>query len=114
MKERIALLEEVAQKFDAPRQDLIFNWYTSPMWYVYVLLCSDSSLYTGITKDPEKRLEDHKLRKGGAYTRAHKAIRIVYQVESPTRSQALKREAEIKSWSRREKISKLQLEQILN
>lgn len=80
------------------------------MWHVYILLCSDSSLYTGITKDPEKRLEDHKLGKGGAYTRSHKPVKIVYREEVDSRSSALKREAEIKSWNRRDKIVRLNLD----
>ena len=42
------------------------------MYYVYILECEDGTLYTGITTDLERRLEEHKAGKGGAYTRAHK------------------------------------------
>lgn len=73
------------------------------MWFVYILLCEDGSLYTGITNDPKKRLADHKAGKGGHYTKSHGAKKIVYIEEATDRSAALKREAEIKSWPRSEK-----------
>lgn len=74
------------------------------MWYVYILLCEDQSLYTGITNDLKKRLLDHKMGKGGAYTRSHKPIKFVYLEKFKTKSQALKKEAEIKKWSRERKL----------
>lgn len=79
------------------------------MWFVYVLLCKDKSLYTGATNDLEKRFLEHKGGKGGYYTRSHPPIRIIYSEALPTQSEALKREFEIKSWSRQQKINKLQL-----
>lgn len=79
------------------------------MWYVYILLCSDNSLYTGISNKPQKRFQDHKQGKGGAYTRSHKPVKIIYLEKYTTKSQALKREMEIKSWRRVEKIRKLNL-----
>lgn len=79
------------------------------MWYVYILLCTDGSLYTGVTNKLQKRFLEHKSGKGGRYTRSHKPIKIVYQEKLPTHSEALKREAEIKSWSREEKIRTLNL-----
>lgn len=80
------------------------------MWFTYVLLCENNSLYTGIAKDVEKRLNDHQSGKGGAYTRSHPPIRIVYQEPQPSRSAALRREAHIKRWSRTTKIRTLNLE----
>lgn len=74
------------------------------MWFVYILQCSDGSLYTGYTNDVEKRFEKHKLGKGGKYTRSHKTLKIVYTEKLQTKIDALKREREIKSWSRKEKI----------
>lgn len=74
------------------------------MWFVYILLCKDGSLYTGISNNVKKRLSDHKEGKGGKYTRSHQPLKVVYQEELITRSEALKREAEIKSWSRQQKI----------
>ena len=79
------------------------------MWFVYILLCQGGSLYTGIARDPEKRFLEHASGKGGAYTRSHKPIRIVYIEKKKTRSAALKREAKIKRWSRDTKIQTLSL-----
>lgn len=79
------------------------------MWYVYILLCQDASLYTGVARDPVKRFSIHKSGKGAKYTRSHKPLRIIYQEEVGTYSGALKREREIKSWSRDEKIDTLSL-----
>jgi len=79
------------------------------MWYVYVLLCEDNSLYTGISPDPQKRFVEHKKGKGGAYTRSHKPVKIVHLEKLASKSAALKRELEIKSWSRSEKSQKLKL-----
>ncbi|PIQ68660.1 MAG: endonuclease [Candidatus Taylorbacteria bacterium CG11_big_fil_rev_8_21_14_0_20_46_11] len=70
---------------------------------VYMLLCADGSLYTGITTDVERRLAEHKAGTGGHYTRAKKVDRLLYTEVQPNRSLASKREAEIKSWSREEK-----------
>lgn len=77
------------------------------MWFVYILLCKDGSLYTGITNNLKKRILEHQKGKGGRYTRSHKVIKLIYQEELPTHPQALKREAEIKSWSRARKIKLL-------
>ena len=74
------------------------------MYYVYILECEDGTLYTGITTDLERRLEEHKAGKGGAYTRAHKVKRIVYSEESLNRSNASKRESKIKNMSKDEKL----------
>ncbi|MCR4328341.1 MAG: GIY-YIG nuclease family protein [Patescibacteria group bacterium] len=73
-------------------------------YFVYLMECTDGSLYTGITTNLERRFEEHVSRHGGNYTRAHKARRIVYTEEYPSRSEALKREAEIKSWQRKKKL----------
>lgn len=70
------------------------------MWFVYILLCTDGSYYTGSTNDIKKRFKDHLGGKGGKYTRSHKPKKIVYKEELATKSQALKREAEIKKFSR--------------
>lgn len=83
--------------------------YNNGMWFVYILLCDDGSLYTGISDNPERRLVDHQNGKGARYTRLHKPIRIIYKEELSTKSEALKREIEIKSWSRAQKIQTLDL-----
>ena len=74
------------------------------MWYVYILLCEDNSLYTGITNNLEKRFSEHLDRKGSKYTRSHKPLKIIYQENFSTKSQSLKREIEIKSWNREKKL----------
>lgn len=79
------------------------------MWFVYVLLCSDGSFYTGATNNLEKRFLEHKMGIGGRYTRSHKVIKIIYSEEFLTKSAALKKEFEIKSWSRAIKIKNLNL-----
>jgi putative endonuclease len=82
------------------------------MWNVYVLLCSDGSFYTGISTNPQQRFLDHTSGRGGAYTRSHKPVKIIYLEKHPDKSSALKREAQIKSWPRRKKIHFLKLELI--
>ncbi|EKD90664.1 MAG: hypothetical protein ACD_30C00110G0003 [uncultured bacterium] len=74
------------------------------MWFVYILLCRDNSLYTGSTNNLEKRFLSHQNGKGGSYTRSHKPLKIIYKEIFKTKSEALKREIEIKSWSREEKL----------
>ena len=71
---------------------------------IYLLLCSDKSLYCGITTDVERRFKEHKDGKGGAYTRSHKVVKILYVEKAKNRSDALRREAEIKKWSRSKKL----------
>lgn len=74
-------------------------------YFVYLLLCKDGSLYTGITTDVERRFIEHESGVGSHFTRAKKAKRMVYSEEHPDRSSALKREAEIKKWSRKKKMT---------
>lgn len=74
------------------------------MYYVYMILCEDNTLYTGITTDPERRLKEHKEGTGAKYTRAHGALEMVYLEEAPDRAEASKREAAIKKLSREAKL----------
>ncbi len=75
------------------------------MWYVYILECRNKNLYTGITNDLKRRFEEHRQGKGGKFTRSFKANKLVYSQGCLTRSAALKREARIKGWTRREKLA---------
>lgn len=79
----------------------------SNAWYVYMLQCSDDSLYTGITVDPGRRViehnQDNKL--GARYTRARRPVRLVYQESCASRSAAAKREAEIRKLTRQQKLA---------
>lgn len=74
-------------------------------WLVYILECSDKTLYTGITNDLEKRLEQHNIGKDGAkYTRVRRPVKCVYTETQKNRSEATKREMAIKKFSRAEKL----------
>ncbi len=74
-------------------------------WFVYMLRCGDGSLYTGATDDVARRLAVHQRGKGGRYTRSHLPASLAYWEELPDRSAALRREAEIKRLSRKEKLA---------
>lgn len=74
------------------------------MYYVYILLCADGSLYTGITNDLPRRLQKHIDGAASHYTRAHGAEKIIYTERKKNKSYALKREAQIKSMTRAQKI----------
>jgi putative endonuclease len=74
------------------------------MYHVYLLLCEDNSIYTGVTTDIERRFSEHKNKHGSAYTNAKGAEKIIYQEQFLTRSEAMKREAEIKKWRREKKL----------
>ena len=76
-------------------------------WYLYVLKCRDGSFYTGVTTDPKRRLQEHNAGKGGAYTRSKRPVKILLQEVHPNRGSALRREAEIKSWPRQQKVKRL-------
>lgn len=78
------------------------------MYFVYLLLCDNNSIYTGITTDIERRLREHRSGKGAKYTRAIKPIRILHTESFENRSKAQEREAEIKSWTRARKLSLIQ------
>ena len=75
------------------------------MYFVYLLECTDTTLYTGITTDVARRLKEHQEGKGARYTRTRRAVRMVYTEQQPDRSSALKREAEIKKWPREKKLA---------
>ncbi len=74
------------------------------MWKVYIVECSDNTLYTGIAKDLSKRLEVHNQGLGAKYTRCRLPVSLVYSETQPDRSSASKRELEIKSLSKAKKI----------
>lgn len=74
------------------------------MYTVYILECTDGSLYTGITNDLAKRFAKHQAGTASYYTRAHKVERIVYTERKRTRGNALKREYAIKQLAKSEKL----------
>jgi UV DNA damage endonuclease len=74
-------------------------------WFVYLLRCTDGSLYTGITNDVPRRLAQHNAGTASRYTRSRLPVVLVYQEAQASHSHALKRELAIKALSRREKES---------
>ena len=74
-------------------------------YYVYMLECSDKTLYTGWTTNLDKRIQEHNKGKNGAkYTRARRPVKLVYAETCPSLSEGLRREARIKKLSRGEKV----------
>ncbi len=76
-----------------------------------MILCSDSSLYTGITTDIQRRFIQHKNKKGAKYFYGREPLNIVFTEEGHNRSSASKREYEIKSYTRLEKKALIKSEQ---
>ncbi|GEQ20797.1 GIY-YIG domain-containing protein [Clostridium butyricum] len=76
------------------------------MNYVYILECSDGTLYTGWTNNLDKRIEQHCNGTGAKYTRGRGPVRLVYHEEFNDKRDAMRREYEIKRYSR---INKLKL-----
>ncbi|MGA9533487.1 MAG: GIY-YIG nuclease family protein [Anaerolineales bacterium] len=73
-------------------------------YYCYILECSDGTLYTGWTTNPDRRLREHNAGRGAQYTRARRPLRLVYLEEHPTRTSAQQREYQIKRRNRRYKL----------
>ncbi|MBN1871622.1 MAG: GIY-YIG nuclease family protein [Candidatus Omnitrophica bacterium] len=74
------------------------------MWYVYILECKNGKLYTGITKDPDRRFKEHE-EKSARYTSYNPPARFVHTETYLTRSEAQKRECRIKRLRRDEKLA---------
>jgi putative endonuclease len=78
-------------------------------WFVYILECSDGSLYTGITTNIDRRVKQHNLKKGAKYTKSRTPVKLVYFKDDFDRSSALKEEFRIKKLSRKEKLLLIKL-----
>jgi len=76
-------------------------------FYVYLLRCADGSLYTGYTTDLDARLATHNAGKGAAYTRSRLPVVLVHAEPFATKSEALRREIELKRWPRSRKLALL-------
>ncbi|WP_125152371.1 GIY-YIG nuclease family protein [Clostridium rectalis] len=74
------------------------------MCYVYILQCSDSTLYTGWTNNLNKRIETHSKGKGAKYTRCRLPIKLVYYEKYENKISAQKREYAIKKFTREKKL----------
>jgi len=73
------------------------------MWFVYIILCSDDTLYTGITNDVLRRFEQHASGRGAKYFYGRRPQRLVYLESGHDRSSATQRELRLKKLSKREK-----------
>ena len=74
-------------------------------WFLYILKCADESLYTGITKDLERRFKMHSEGKAARYTRTRRPLEVVYQEICKTRTDALVRECAVKALSKPKKLA---------
>jgi predicted GIY-YIG superfamily endonuclease len=73
-------------------------------WFVYIVRCADGTLYTGHAANVERRLIEHNSGRGARYTRARLPVALVYCERVPDRSQAARRETEIKQLPREAKL----------
>ena len=73
-------------------------------WAVYILECSDGSFYTGISNNVEARINTHNASKGAKYTKSRLTVTLVFQENTLTKSESLRREIEIKKLTRKKKM----------
>jgi putative endonuclease len=83
------------------------------MWFLYILKCKNNTLYTGITNNLKKRFKAHSEGKGARYTRIFGVLKIVYTEKLRTRSRALKRECQIKSMTKKQKLALIARKKII-
>jgi len=75
-------------------------------WHVYIVQCSDDSLYTGISTDIARRILEHNnSKKGAKYTKTRRPVNLVYSEQHTDRSEASKREYYIKKLTRKDKLN---------
>jgi putative endonuclease len=74
-------------------------------YYVYILTNRSRTLYTGVTNELERRVQEHKEGRGSAFTRKYKINRLVYYEAFPTALEAIAAEKRIKGWTRAKKIA---------
>lgn len=73
-------------------------------WFVYILMCADGTLYTGITNDITKRIEKHNSGKGAKYTRGRGPVQLAYARHMYDKSAALREEYRIKQLTKKKKL----------
>lgn len=78
------------------------------MWQIYILLCDDNFLYTGLTSNINKRLEQHRNHQSKTTSRFSN-IKLIYTEKFNNRYDAARREKEIKSWNRQKKLNLIKL-----
>jgi len=74
-------------------------------WYVYIVRCRTGQLYTGISLDVERRVEEHNRGRGARFTKTRRPVLLVYEETCRDRPSAMRREIEIKRMTRRQKVS---------
>jgi putative endonuclease len=80
-----------------------------PTWFVYIALCSDGSLYTGITTDPQRRQQEHNSpNKGAKYTKSRQPVTLHVISQLDSRSEALKQECGVRKLKKRAKLDLLE------
>ena len=82
---------------------LVGGTYNPSVFFVYMVRCADGTLYTGLARDPQARLQVHNSGKGAKYTRSRLPVTLVYTEPCDSLSAALKRERELKPWTRARK-----------
>lgn len=87
------------------RKNVSVNVPANADWQVYIIECADSSLYTGVARDLDSRIEQHNSGNGAKYTRGRVPVRLLYCEAHPDRGSAQSREAIIKRLSRSEKLN---------
>lgn len=73
-------------------------------WSLYIVTCSDGTLYTGITTDIQRRIEEHNALKGAKYVRGKVPVKLVYSEEYATMQEAARREWAVKKMTRADKL----------
>jgi putative endonuclease len=72
-------------------------------WYFYIVKCRDGSFYSGITNNIEHRIKEHNKGTGAKYTSGRRPVKLIYSEKHATVSAAMKRESQVKNWSRTKK-----------
>jgi len=75
------------------------------MWQVYIIKCKNGDLYTGFTNNLQRRFKEHTSGRGGHFTKSFIAEKILFTENYSDKSSALKREAQIKGWTRKKKLA---------
>jgi predicted GIY-YIG superfamily endonuclease len=83
------------------------------VWHVYIVRCRDNSLYVGETNDVNRRLAKHNDGRASTYTATRRPLTVVYLERHANREQALRREKQLKGWSRAKKEAWILTDQAL-
>ncbi len=78
---------------------------TNRTWHIYLLRCSDGTLYTGITVDPARRVQSHNAGRGARYTRTRLPVELVASREVTSQSEAMRLEKRIKTFTPQRKLA---------